>query len=84
MSLIIIRADSNEKILNAIADLERHGGLKVIGKTRLMRRELADRLASSNLRGPLGAGPLPLQLWRLREDDTESIMAVRRIHPRRI
>ncbi len=81
MSLIIIRADSNEKILNAIADLERHGGLKVIGKPRLMRRELADRLASSILGGPLRSRASAAAAVEVEEDDTESIMAVRRIHP---
>ena len=44
MALILIRADKQKKILNALADLERHAKLKINGKPRLISTELADKV----------------------------------------
>ncbi|MBE2899648.1 hypothetical protein DNK57_02240 [Methanothermobacter thermautotrophicus] len=80
MSLIILRADSREKILNAIADLERHAGLKVLGKPRILSNDIADRIASSIL-GELHMKSSVAAAVEVEEDDTRSIMAIRGIHP---
>ncbi|BAM69901.1 MULTISPECIES: DUF356 domain-containing protein [unclassified Methanothermobacter] len=80
MSLIILRADSRKKILNAIADLERHAGLKVRGKPRILRNDIADRMASSIL-GELRMKSSVAAAVEVEDDDTRSIMAIRRIHP---
>lgn len=36
MALILIRAEDQGKLLNTIADVERHAGLKVAGKPRII------------------------------------------------
>lgn len=81
MSLIILRADSRDKILNALADLERHAGLRVRGRPRIMKPEIADKMAASILGGNLRTRSTVAAAAEVEEGDTETIMAVRRIHP---
>ena len=42
MALILIRADTQEKLLNALADIERHANLKIAGKPKLIDTKKAD------------------------------------------
>lgn len=81
MALIILRADTWDKILNALADIERHAGLKITGKPRIMRGEDADRIASSILKGGLRRKSSVAAAVEVAEDDTKSIMSVMKIHP---
>ena len=53
MALILIRAENQGKLLNTIADIERHAGLKVTGKPRLINSKKADEIASKILKQEL-------------------------------
>ena len=44
MAIILIRADDKKKILNALADIERHAQLKINGKPKIVPPELADEV----------------------------------------
>ena len=50
MALILIRAEDQAKLLNTLADIERHAGLKVTGKPRIINSRKADEIASKILK----------------------------------
>lgn len=81
MAFILIRADSQKKILNALADLERHAKLKINGKPKIISPELAnqviERILKQNLRSKTKLAVMVL----VEEDTTKSIMQIRKIHP---
>jgi len=80
MALILLRADNRKKLLNALADLERHAGLKIIGKPRLIDNNTAERIASSIL-GKLKRKSFVSVAVNVEEDDTTSIIRIKRMHP---
>ena len=50
MALILIRAEDQGKLLNTIADIERHAGLKLAGKPRIVNPKRADEIAGKILK----------------------------------
>ena len=44
MALILIRGENNSKLLNAIADIERHGNLNLTSKPKVVDAAFADSL----------------------------------------
>ncbi|WP_256438708.1 DUF356 domain-containing protein [Methanobacterium alkalithermotolerans] len=81
MSLIIIRADANQKLLNALADIERHAGLKVQGKPKILDHNYADKMVESILKTRLRNRSQVAVMARLEQDTTLSIMKIKSIHP---
>ena len=80
MALILLRADNKKKLLNALADLERHANLKIKGKPRLVDNKMADKIVSSIL-GVLKRKSSVAVAVNVEEDDTTSILRIKRIHP---
>lgn len=81
MAYILIRADSTKKILNALADLERHAQLKISGKPKIIAPELADEVIERILKQKLRSKSKWAVMVRVEEDTTKSIMQVKKIHP---
>jgi len=81
MALILIRANSQGKLLNAIADIERHAALKIAGKPKLVEAEIADRVARNILKQELRTKSKIAALVSVLEDTTKSIMQIKKIHP---
>ncbi len=81
MSLIILRAENQAKLLNSLADIERHAGLKIMGKPRLLENKYADALAEKILKKKLKMKSNVAVVVRVQQDATLSIMRVKKIHP---
>lgn len=81
MSLILLRADNQAKLLNSLADIERHAGLKINGKPRLIENEFADNLAESILKKKLRKKAVISAVITVQENATKSIMQAKKIHP---
>ncbi|MEG3224494.1 MAG: hypothetical protein BME94_02955 [Methanobacteriales archaeon Met13] len=81
MALILVRADSKGKILNSLADMERHAGLKINGSPRVIETKIADKTAQSILKQKLKFSSFQSVLVRVEGDTTRSIMQIRKIHP---
>lgn len=81
MALILIRADSQKKILNALADLERHAQLKIRGSPRIIAPDLADEAIERILKQKSRSKSKKAVMVQVEEDTTKSIMQVRKIHP---
>ena len=81
MAIILIRADKQNKILNALADLERHANLKITGKPRLISTELADKVFQGIIKQKLKRKSKWAVLVKVDEDTTLSITRIRKIHP---
>lgn len=81
MALILIRAENNDKIRNSLADLERHGGLKIQGKPRLLDPKIADKTAQEIIKDKIRSKSKISVLVSVREDATLSIVRIREIHP---
>ena len=67
MALILIRGESNSKLLSAIADMERHGNLNLTTKPKVVDAKFADSMVEGILNSKLKT--------------TLSIMQVKKIHP---
>lgn len=81
MAFILIRAESQKKILNALADLERHAKLKIKGKPKIISPELADEVIERILKQKLKVKSKRAVLVLVEEETTQSIMQVKKIHP---
>lgn len=81
MALILIRADSQGKLLNALADIERHADLKIAGKPKIIDQKIADRIAKGILKQNLRSKCEIAVLVKVLEDITKSIMHIKKIHP---
>ncbi len=81
MALILIRAEDQGKLLNTIADIERHAGLKVTGTPRIINSKKADEIAGKILKQNLRSKANIAVLVRVEDDTTKSIVHVRKIHP---
>lgn len=81
MALILIRANSQGKILNALADIERHANLKIAGKPKIVNPHIADKLAKGILKQNLRTKCEMAALIKVLEDTTKSIMHIKKIHP---
>jgi uncharacterized protein len=81
MALILIRAEDQGKLLNTIADIERHAGLKLAGKPRIVNPKKADEIAGNILKQHLRSKSNIAVLIRVEDDTTKSIVQIRKIHP---
>ncbi len=81
MALILIRASSQSKLLNALADIERHADLKIAGKPKIIQIKKADEVAGNILKQELRTKSKVAALIRVLEDTTKSIMQIKKIHP---
>ncbi|MDO5860449.1 DUF356 domain-containing protein [Methanobrevibacter sp.] len=81
MALILIRGENNSKLLNAIADMERHGNLNVVTKPRVIDANFADSLVESILNSKLRTKSSVATAFFVKEDATLSIMQIKKIHP---
>jgi hypothetical protein len=81
MTIILIRAENQTKILNSLADIERHAGLKINGKPRIIDNKLADKYAKSIMKDRLRSKSKIAVLVSVKEDVTLSILQIRKIHP---
>jgi len=81
MALILIRAEDQGKLLNTLADIERHAGLKISGKPRIMDSKKADQIATKILKQKLRSRSAIAVLVRVVDDTTKSIVHIRKIHP---
>ncbi len=81
MAFILIRAEDKKKILNALADLERHAHLKICGKPKVIPPELADEVIERILKQKIKRKSKRAVMVLVEEDTTKSIMQIRKIHP---
>lgn len=81
MALILIRADSQEKLLNAIADTERHAKLKIRGKPRIIDATKADNIVKDIIKQNIRSKSKIAAILMVEEDSTKSIMHIKKIHP---
>ena len=80
MSWILLRADNQSKILNALADIERHAKLNIIGKPRILKNTFADCIAEKILKTKLRNKSQISVAVQVKEDTTKSILQVKKIH----
>ena len=81
MALILIRGETNSKILNAIADMERHGNLNLVTKPKVVDSNFADSIVEKILNSKLRTKSKVATAFFVKEDTTLSIMQVKKIHP---
>lgn len=81
MALILIRGENQKKILNSLADLERHARLKIQGKPRFIDPKKADEFAKTIIGYPLRSKSKLAILLTVEQDTTRSIVQIRNIHP---
>jgi uncharacterized protein len=81
MTLILIRAENQTKILNSLADIERHAGLKINGTPKIMDNTMADKYAQSILNAKLRSRSKIAVVVSVQEDATRSILQIKKIHP---
>jgi len=81
MALILIRANNQKKLLNALADIERHAKLKITGKPRVIDSKKADELAKEIIKQKIRVNSKIAVLVNVLEDNTLSILQIKNIHP---
>ena len=81
MALILVRGENNSKLLNAIADMERHGNLNLISKPKVIDADFADSLVENILNSTLRTKSNVATAFFVEEDTTLSIMQIKKIHP---
>ena len=81
MALILLRADNQSKILNALADIERHANLNIITKPKVLENNFSDDIAEKILRTKLRTKSNISVVIQVKEDSTKSILQVKKIHP---
>lgn len=81
MALILIRAMNKKKALNAIADIERHAKLKIIGKPKTIAvdkiKDVTKRVIKQEPRDDIKVAIL----LKVEESTTTSIVNIRKTHP---
>ena len=81
MALILIRGESNSKLLNAISDIERHANLNLESKPKVIDSGFADSLVESILNSELRTKSSVATAFFVKEDPTLSILQIKKIHP---
>jgi uncharacterized protein len=81
MALILIRAEEQGKLLNTLADIERHAGLKITGKPKIVEPSKADEIAAKILKQKVRSKSDIAVLVKVDDDTTKSIVNIRKIHP---
>ena len=81
MALILVRGESNSKLLSAVSDMERHGNLTLTTKPKVVDAKFADSLVEGILNSELKTKSNVAIAFFVKEDTTLSIMQVKKIHP---
>ena len=81
MALILVRGENNSKLLNAIADMERHGNLNLTTKPKVIDAEIADSLVETILNSKLKTKSKAATAFFLLTITTLSIIQIKKIHP---
>ncbi|MDR2967878.1 MAG: DUF356 domain-containing protein [Methanobacteriaceae archaeon] len=81
MGLILIRGENHLKILNAIADIERHASLNISSYPKKIDSKFADLLVEKILKSPLRTKSKVATAFFVKEDTTFSIIQIKKIHP---
>lgn len=81
MALVLVRGENNSKLLNAIADIERHGNLNLTSKPKLIDSKFADKIVEKILNSDLRTKSKVATAFFIKEDATLSIMQIKKIHP---
>ncbi|MBQ2635929.1 MAG: DUF356 domain-containing protein [Methanobrevibacter sp.] len=81
MALILIRGENNPKLLNTIADMERHGNLSLISQPKIVDAVFADSLVEDILKSKLRTKSSVATAFFVKEDTTLSILQIKKIHP---
>ena len=81
MALILIRGENNSKLLNTIADMERHGNLSLVSKPKIVDAVFADSLVEDILKSKLRTKSSVATAFFVKEDTTLSILQIKKIHP---
>jgi hypothetical protein len=81
MALILIRGENSSKLLNAIADIERHAKLNIQSKPKIINPDFADSIVEKILNAPLRTKSKIATAFFVEEDITLSIMQIKTIHP---
>lgn len=81
MTLILIRAENQGKILNSLADIERHAELKINGKPRIIDSKIADKYVQRIIKDKLRSKSKIAVLVSVEDNTTRSIVRIRKIHP---
>ncbi len=80
MSLILLRADNKSNILNALADIERHANLNIIGKPRILKNNFADDITEKILKCKIRTKSKFSVVIQVKENTTKSILQIKKIH----
>ena len=81
MALILIRGENNQKLLNAIADIERHAKLNLTSKPKNVDPQFADEIVGKILNQKIRNKSHVATAFFVKEDITLSIIQVKKIHP---
>ena len=81
MALVLIRGENNSKILNAIADVERHANLNLTTKPKVIDAKYADKIVENILKAPLRTKSNVATAFRIKEDTATAIVQIKKIHP---
>ena len=81
MALVLIRGENNAKILNAIADVQRHAKLNLTTKPKRIDANYADKIVEKILNAPLRTKSKVATAFRIKEDTATAIVQVKKIHP---
>ena len=81
MALILIRGENNQKLLNAIADIERHAKLNLTTKPKKVDPQFADEIVGKILNQKIRNKSHVATAFFVKEDITLSIIQVKKIHP---
>ena len=81
MALILIRGESDAKLLNAIGDIERHASLNIISQPKVVDSYFADSLVEEILNSELKTKSSVATAFFVKEDPTLSIIQIKKIHP---
>ncbi|MGN0094400.1 MAG: DUF356 domain-containing protein [Methanobrevibacter sp.] len=81
MALILIRGENNSKVLNAISDVEKHGGLHLTSKPRALDANIADNIVSKILKADIKNESKVAAVFSIQENPTLAISKIRSIHP---
>ena len=81
MALILVRGENNSKLLNAIADIERHANLNLITKPKKVDAKFADEIVEKILKAPLRTKSNVATAFHVKEDITLAILQIKKIHP---
>ena len=81
MALILIRGESDAKLLNAIGDIEHHASLNIISQPKVVDSYFADSLVEEILNSELKTKSSVATAFFVKEDPTLSIIQIKKIHP---